>query len=1038
MQKFLDRPVRTCFIVLAAACGLVVDAAAGQRESDQAVVESLLRLGPKGVELVRENPGVQAGVDRYLESHKGQRSYLNVVSKLELSGHADGLASFLTPDIDGSLQAEAIRLLIRNGGLDVLAKVLSKDDEAAVLVAGGLGLVNNKESRDLLKSLVIGRSSSALKIAATAGLGRAKTGQEFLLQLARNGDLPSECKFPAYNAMMTSANEAIRSEAEKLLKPEPTTTGETLPPIRQLVRRRGDGKNGKLVFNGKGTCGNCHKVHGKGKEVGPDLSEIGSKLSREAMYVAILNPNAGISHNYEQYSILTVDGLVLNGLLVSETDNEITLKTAEGVERTTTQDDVEEFIKRDVSLMPENLHKSMSVQELLDLVDYLVLLKKKDEKGFHELGDVATGELKPASREAADATEGIDVADGLAVKLFSSEPDLFSPSNIDVDHLGRVWVCEVVNYRHFRNPYNEVREEGDRILVLEDTDGNGQCDKQTVFYQGRDVDSAHGICVLGDRVIVSAGDSIFALAETDGDLKADDKQVLFTGISGADHDHGIHAVVPGPDGKLYFNFGNEGHQLKGPDGKPVVDRSGREAADSGKPYRQGMVFRCDPDGSNVETLGWNFRNPWELCVDSFGTIWQSDNDDDGNRATRINYVMQHGNYGYVDEVSGARWSAPRTGMHDDVSLRHWHLNDPGVVPNVLQTGAGSPTGIMFYEGDLLPREYRNGLIHCDPGPNSVRVYSLSARGAGYNASQAGMVEGTRDKWFRPVDVSAAPDGSLFIADWYDPGVGGHRMGDTKRGRLFRVTPSSLKDQYSVPKLIYESVDGAIAALRSPNTSARYLAAKTLREMGTKAESALHSFYTEEVRPELRARALWVLGSIDARKYVQLAMANELPDLRVVGVRIAVQHGLDVTTVLKDVMNDPSPKVRRELALSLHGLNSKAAAEMWARLAVGHRAGDRWYLEALGIGADGNSKNCFDAWKTLAGQEWNSAAGREIVWRMRSPDACELLAELIGGEDVNTVEQLKYFRAFDFHPNSPSKQAALVDLATRPSRTASGK
>ena len=58
-----------------------------------------------------------------------------------------------------------------------------------------------------------------------------------------------------------------------------------------------------------------------------------------------------------------------------------------------------------------------------------------------------------------------------------------------------------------------------------------------------------------------------------------------------------------------------------------------------------MAFRCDMDGSNVETLGWNFRNNWELCVDSFGTVWQSDNDDDGNKAVRINFVMEFGNYG---------------------------------------------------------------------------------------------------------------------------------------------------------------------------------------------------------------------------------------------------------------------------------------------------------------------------------------------------------------------------------------------------------
>ena len=79
---------------------------------------------------------------------------------------------------------------------------------------------------------------------------------------------------------------------------------------------------------------------------------------------------------------------------------------------------------------------------------------------------------------------------------------------------------------------------------------------------------------------------------------------------------------------------------------------------NGQPYRGGLVFRCDIDlekgeAKNVETLAWNFRNNYEVAVDSFGTMWQSDNDDDGNKGVRINYVMQYGNYGYSDEMTGA-------------------------------------------------------------------------------------------------------------------------------------------------------------------------------------------------------------------------------------------------------------------------------------------------------------------------------------------------------------------------------------------------
>ena len=110
----------------------------------------------------------------------------------------------------------------------------------------------------------------------------------------------------------------------------------------------------------------------------------------------------------------------------------------------------------------------------------------------------------------------------------------------------------------------------------------------------------------------------------------------------------MHAFTFGPDGKLYFNFGNEGGHLLDGKGKPVIGKDGQPI--DFKKVKQGMVFRCDPDFRNIEVLANNFRNNFEVALDSYGTMWQSDNDDDGNKSVRINYVMQHGNYGYTDEL----------------------------------------------------------------------------------------------------------------------------------------------------------------------------------------------------------------------------------------------------------------------------------------------------------------------------------------------------------------------------------------------------
>src|SRR6185436_7235130 len=121
---------------------------------------------------------------------------------------------------------------------------------------------------------------------------------------------------------------------------------------------------------------------------------------------------------------------------------------------------------------------------------------------------------------------------------------------------------EGANYRiSMHADWGIIREGGDRIQVLEDSDGDGVADKAKTFYQDPSINAALGICVLGNKVIVSSSPNVFVLTDTDGDDVADKREVLFTGIKGFDHDHAVHAFVFGPDGKLYFNFGNASGQL---------------------------------------------------------------------------------------------------------------------------------------------------------------------------------------------------------------------------------------------------------------------------------------------------------------------------------------------------------------------------------------------------------------------------------------------------------------------------------------------
>ena len=631
--------------------------------------------------------------------------------------------------------------------------------------------------------------------------------------------------------------------------------------------------------------------------------------------------------------------------------------------------------------------------------------------------------------KAENALAGMELYEGLEATVFASEPTLINPTNIDIDEKGRVWVIEALNYRNSLNPDNPYRDEGDRILILEDTDSDGKSDKTKVFYQGEDINSALGIWVMGNKVIVSSSPNIFLFTDEDGDDKPDKKETWFTNIKGWDHDHGAHAFIFGPDGRLYFNMGNEGIQLQNSDSVTVVDVNGKPIITDGTNFRQGLALRCEVDGSAVEVLAHNFRNNYELAVDSYGSIWQSDNDDDGNKGTRINYVMEYGNYGFTDAVTGAGWRARRVGRHEEIPKRHWHLNDPGVVPNLLQTLSGSPTGILFYEGNLLPEVFHQQMIHCEPGHQVVRAYPTKKSGAGYTAEIVNIMKG-KDIWFRPSDVCTAPDGSIFVADWYDPGVGGHKMGDVERGRIYRIAPKG--HNYKVPDFDISTPESAIESLQNPNLSIRYLAWNALHNWGEKAEAALQELWSAEAQ-NMRARALWLLARLEGKtgQNIQQALRDDNPDIRITGLRVARQLDKgNLETYMKILQHDQTPEVRREVAVALrHFPDEDLGADIWTNLAMQYEGTDRWYLEALGIAADTHTEVYFDKWMAEIGDSWNSDRGRDIIWRIHSDKSLAILAQMIADPNISDRDLKRFFRAFHFHKSDRKNDliAGLIDL-----------
>jgi putative membrane-bound dehydrogenase-like protein len=574
------------------------------------------------------------------------------------------------------------------------------------------------------------------------------------------------------------------------------------------------------------------------------------------------------------------------------------------------------------------------------------------------------------------------VSQGLEIRLWASEPLFVNPTSMDIDHKGRVWVCESINYRHTLQGKKPRRPEGDRILILEDTTGSGKADKVTVFYQSPQILAPLGVAVAPDpdgpgcKVFVCQSPDILVFEDKDGDGKADGPpKKLLTGFRGVDHDHGVHGIFVGPDGKLYFSVGDQGVQnLQSSDGK------GRKWTSNNTDCQAGTIWRCDLDGKNLELLAHNFRNQYEPCLDSFGTLFVSDNDDDGNQQTRICYVMPGGNYGYHPRGKGES---------------HWHEEQPGVVPKILRTYFGSPTGMCVYEGSLLPKKYHGQLLHTDAGPRHARCYHLTPKGASYAVDREDMVQST-DNWFRPSDICVAPDGSVYIADWYDPGVGGHGMGDTTRGRIFRLAPTGNKP--AVPKVDLKTQEGLLDALASPNLAVRYMATAKLAQMDrNQALQALTKAATQKDNGWLRARALWQLGKMDNLKLVRAAYFDDDPNFRILAMRILhdfQKHTpADYTAEWQQrLVKDPSAQVRREALLLLRQADPAKAKALILQLAKTYDGEDRFFLAAVGIAVSQFEKTRREL--ILADFEkefpkWNAQVAG-LVWELRPPRILPLL------------------------------------------------
>ena len=512
-----------------------------------------------------------------------------------------------------------------------------------------------------------------------------------------------------------------------------------------------------------------------------------------------------------------------------------------------------------------------------------------DDDGAGPLARVesnAKGPIHLTSPEESKRT--FTLPEGYEINLFASEvdfPDLKKPVQMTFDAKGRLWVTTMPSYPM----YLPGRPVDDKILIFEDTDGDGKADKQTVFADGLHVPT--GIELGDGGVYISQQPNIMFLKDEDGDDHADGRALIMHGFDTADSHHAAHAFTWDPGGALYWNEGTFHHsQVETPHGPERVKEAG--------------IFRFEPKTLRFEIfVSYPFANPWGHYVDRWGQNFVADASGGANYfgtafSGDVDYPVKHGR---MEQFLVKQWR-PTAGC-ELVASRHF--------PDDTQ-------------GDYL-------LNNCI-GFQGVLRYRVKEDGSGFKADPVDPLLTSTDPNFRPVDLEFGPDGAFYVVDWYNPLVGHmqHSLRDPNRdvehGRIWRITAKG-RPLVEPAKIAGAPVPDLLELLKTYEDRTRYRVRRELRERpADEVLNALDRWVAglnkgDEQFWHDMLEALWLHQSLDDpdESLLDRLLSSPEPKARAAAVRVLsgwrdkVDH---VMGRLEKAINDPHPRVRLEAVRAL--------------------------------------------------------------------------------------------------------------------------